>query len=396
MIQLTGPPRLTSTSQSQPIPGGRRAAGRLARLCLIGLRAVDDGELQRLVARSDADSILALAAHHRIEGWLYERLRTVRGVDADLVRALKVGRDWAARRHLYGVWQLGRVRSVLETAGIPWVIVKGPILAELLYGSPGLRTYHDLDVLVKPRDFRGAVESLEGDGAVLMDRNWPLLLRERRGQVHLKLHGGMELDLHWDLVNVHRRRMTIDTQALLSRRVEVEVGGLRVPTLEAADGLIHIAVHAAVSGGDLLVWIKDIERAVAVRPPSWDDVVARSRAWRVSGAVGLMLERARRVLQAGVPQSVPAELLGAKRLSLVQAMDRRAPVEASRGGPSPARFMARLIGHGAVDGMVVLGQRVFRHFDPREPQRSSPFTPAGDIHDREAYLSAVEAAAPDA
>jgi hypothetical protein len=371
----------------------RRAAMRLVRLGVTRDPTTGTEAIERLLDHVDEDVVLDLAAHHRIEGLLYERLRTVPAAPAGLVAALKAQRDSAAQRHLYGLWQLGRVQAALDDAGVPWVVVKGPVLVELLYGAAGRRTYHDLDVLVRPSDFRTAVERLQAIGGRLLDRNWPLLHRERRGQVHVELHPGMSLDLHWDLVNVHRRRMSIDTGALLDRRVRLDVGGVSAPTLDTADSVIHLAVHAALSGGDLLVWLKDVERAVAVRPPSWDEVVARSAAWRVSGPVAVILERARTIVGADVPESVPARLIGRRRLELIRRIDRRWMLDAPPGGPTPARFMARLIGHGPTGGLLVLWHRVFRHFDPREPHRSSPFAPAGSPHDRDAYFEAVETGA---
>jgi hypothetical protein len=175
------------------------------------------------------------------------------------------------------------------------------------------------------------------------------------------------------------------------RRVRVDLGGHPVPTLDPADSLIHLAVHAALSGGDRLVWIKDIERAVVIRRPDWEELVARSREWRVNGPVGVMLHRARVLLDAPVPRHVPKSLIGARRYRLVERIDRRWPVEASRGGPAPGRVMPRVIGYGVGGGAAVLLRRALRHFDPREPWRSSPFTPAGDANDRDAFLAAVSA-----
>jgi hypothetical protein len=370
----------------------RFAAGALIRRCLANAESPIVAELIDLLRQSGEDAVLRVANYHRVEGWLYECLRGVPAASGSLLATLKAQRNWAAQRHLHGAWQLHRVAELLDGCNVRWAIVKGPVLAELLHGSGGRRTYHDLDVLVHPADFARAIDAMEAAGGRLLDRNWELLRRERRGQVHLELQGGIELDLHWNLVNVHRRHLNIDTAAVLARRAVIEIASRPVHTLDAVDSVIHLAVHAALSGGDRLVWIKDIERAVAVRPPDWDELIARSREWRVAGPVGVMLHRARALLDAPVPRSVPANLIGRRRHRLVERIDRRWPVEASRGGPAPGRVMARIIGHGLFGGAAVLFSRGVRHFDPREPWRSSPFTPAGDVRDRDAYLAAVTAA----
>jgi hypothetical protein len=379
-------------SRGRPSDAQRRTAGRLLRWSLRNPTAdlaVDPGALLRQV---DEPTLVLLASYHKCEGWLYEALRVLPAVPPSLLASLKAARNWAAQRHLHAVWQLGRLMPVLEGVGIPWAVVKGPVLAEAIHMGAGRRTYDDLDLLVDPAGFRRVVDALEQHAGRVLDRNWALLRHERRGQVHFGLHGGLELDLHWNLINVHRRRMRIDTPVLLDRRQTVDVGGRPTPTLDPTDSLIHLAIHAAVSGGDRLVWLKDLERAVAVRPPAWHELVARSRDWRVAPAVGLMLGRARAVLHADVPAEVPVDLVGRARARLIAGIERRAALEASIGGPIPSRFLARTLGHGLAGGAAVLARRAARHFDPRGQTRYSAYSMRGTGADREAFFEDVESA----
>ncbi len=47
-----------------------------------------------------------------------------------------------------GAAQLTEMRDLLEGAGVPWLVMKGPPMAERLYGSGAIRPSRDLDVLV--------------------------------------------------------------------------------------------------------------------------------------------------------------------------------------------------------------------------------------------------------
>lgn len=369
----------------------RRAAGALLRHCLIGEPPADQSVTTRLLARTTDSSLLAMARYHGAGGWLYESVRGLPVASTTLLAGLEEDHRSVVRWHLHGLWQLARIGKTLQTAGARWVAVKGAVLVDTLHGPLGRRPYKDLDVLVHPHDFGVALAALQADGGVLLDRNWPLLRREQRAQVHLAMPSGIEIDLHWDLVNVNRRRMAIDTGVILDRSAVVDLGGFSVPTLDPADSVIHLAVHAAVSGGDKLMWLKDIERSAAIRPPDWEAVVERAIEWRVAGPVGLMLLRALDVLAAEIPADVPTRLLGTRLARFARFVDRLEPLEASPGGPTPARVLARAIGHGVIGGAVVMAHRLIRHFDPREPARSSPFTAVGNTGDRELYLHTVSA-----
>jgi hypothetical protein len=295
----------------------------------------------------------------------------------------------AVRNHIRVLWDLNHIRPIMDRTGVAWAVLKGPAVVDLLYGAAGQRTYQDLDLLVDPSGFADVLAALQQSGSPLLDRNWRMLRREMRGQVHLVLQGGTPLDLHWDLINDHRGRMSIDAQEVLSRTDRADLGGILAPTLDPTDMLIHLAVHASVSGGDKLVWLKDLERAVIVRPPSWDAVVERSRAWNVAAPAGLILARAHRILNASVPSWVPHQLLGSRLARITQVVDRISPPEQSLGGPTPGRLLARTIGHGVLGGSRMLLERWFAHLDPREPEASSPFTAAGDRGDQAAFMHGV-------
>jgi hypothetical protein len=146
--------------------------------------------------------------------------------------------------------------------------VKGPALAAVAYRRPDLRAYKDLDLLVPAPVFEDAVRLLEANGIPLLDRNWTLVSHEVRGQLHLQLPMGTVTDLHWHLVNQYRDRLRIPMGELFDRSRRVEVGGRPVSVLDPVDGLIHICLHAALSGGERLIWLKDLDllrRKVHVR-----------------------------------------------------------------------------------------------------------------------------------
>ena len=56
---------------------------------------------------------------------------------------------------------LARVGAVLDAAGIPWLVFKGPVLSSSVYCDSGMRRYSDLDVLVPPDRFADAVAAME-------------------------------------------------------------------------------------------------------------------------------------------------------------------------------------------------------------------------------------------
>jgi hypothetical protein len=367
----------------------RELAGRLMTACLRDDAALRSTADDPPLSDAAASLLIQLATYHGVAGSVYEGLRSLPGVSPATLEPLHEHYTAAARNHIRVLWELDRLQPVVDGTGVRWAVIKGPAVVDLLYGTAGRRTYQDLDLLVDPAGFLDVLLALQESGSRLLDRNWRMIRREMRGQVHLILPGGTPLDLHWDLINDHRRPMSIDTGEILSRAERVDLGGLVVPTPDPTDSLVHLAVHASVSGGDKLVWLKDLERSIVRRPPSWDAVVDRAKRWKVASPVGLLLTRANAILDADVPAWVLSQLLSRRLARIAQRVDQISPPEQSLGGPTPGRLFARAIGHGLIGGSFLILERLFAHMDPREPEASSPFTPAGDASDQAAFLRAI-------
>jgi hypothetical protein len=344
------------------------------------------------VDRATPRVILGLAAYHGVSGLLYEWLREGPPLPAALADALKARFSDAVRRHMLATAELTKVAGALEARRVPWAAVKGPVLVESLYeGRPGRRGYFDIDVLVDPAAFGEAVAALDELGASLLDRNWRMLRRDLRGEVLYRLPSGTPLDLHWQLVNMYRLRMRVDTAGILRRAGPVRLATRPVPTLDPADGTAYLALHAALSGGDRLLWLKDIERAVSVWQPEWETVIERARAWRVAPAVGLMLARSRDVLGAAIPDQVTAGLIGPVSTRLASLVERVSPWAYGMGRTAaPTRLLARSVGHGLAAGSAWVAWRSVRNLDPRQERRSSAFRETGTREDWEAFVQAVE------
>src|SRR5438552_3724800 len=331
---------------------------------------------------------------------LYRLLR-VQGNDAVLVIGLAGDRpsteaQASVHRHLRSTWELSQLKPMLDGTGVPWAVVKGPAAVELLYGGRGGRLYHDLDVLVDPSGFSQVLAALEANGLQQLDRNWAVLRREMRGEVHYRGASPLEIDLHWNLINMYRGRFRMPTRELLQRAVVVHLAGAEVCTLDPTDSLIHLCLHAAISGGDRIMWLKDIERAVTVRTPVWDDVVSRSRRWNVAAPVGLMLSRSAQFLGAQLPAGLIRDLISPGAMRLIRAVDRLFPWQRALGRlTSPNRLMARSIGQGPVRGAAWLVVRSIRNLDPDQERASSSFTPGGTEGDRAAFIESVMASEAD-
>jgi Uncharacterised nucleotidyltransferase len=295
------------------------------------------------VEPAHAAELVAAAHYHRVDGYVLRALAPGCAPD-DVLATLGAEVSGSVARHMRSLADERRVRAALEPIGVGHLVVKGPVLAEHHHGGADLRSYRDLDLLVHGSDLRTAVAALTGLGWGLVDRNWEFLAEVLAGEVHLTSSLGTAVDLHWQLLfrASLRREIPVDADAMMARSRVVRVAGAPMRTLDPVDTVLHLCLHAAQSGGHRLIWLKDVERAIAVDQPDWDVLVQRARHYGLGPISALVLRRSRAALGADVPAAVLRDLSGSRSLSAAMAVaDAVTPAERATSRGSPARLLAK-------------------------------------------------------
>src|SRR5262249_16674154 len=130
--------------------------------------------------------------------------------------------------------------------GIEALVLKGPALAHGVYATPELRSFCDVDLLVRGRDFDAASRLLTARGCVAhyTEPRRNFTARFGKGVCH-STPAGFELDLHRSFV-AGPFGMALDTEALFQESQRVEIAGVSVGTLATTDQLLHAAAHAVL------------------------------------------------------------------------------------------------------------------------------------------------------
>jgi hypothetical protein len=328
-----------------------------------------------VVARADLARLVTAAIYHSIEPAVYLCIRDVCDPMRPELDELRQRHMRQVVTHLQALADLRLVGSTLDAISVPWVVVKGPVLAEVYWRRPDARHYGDLDVVVAPSALPAALDALMAAGAHLLDVNWGMILRRMRGELSLRLPAGTVLDLHWHVVNEVevRRRFNFDMDAMFARRRFVPLGPSHVPTWDACDSVFHVAYHAAASGAHRLVWLKDLALCLADPTLDWDDLLRRARHVGVDAVLAATASRAGRVLDVPLPQEIRHQLRHqAPWLVLTAAADRLAPpVHQPRTGPS-----GRAV-YQSLRGTLPATASAFAHAIPTVVQARREHTPTG-------------------
>jgi hypothetical protein len=357
--------------------------------------------MSSMVSGRSLEELESRAVYHGVGNLVFLSLRSLPGLDPEPVDQL--GRRYVGGnlRHLQALGDLACLGQTFTSEGIPWLVFKGPVLGELVYPRPDLRSYRDLDIVVPRADFGAAVMALEAAGAKLLDRNWEFLLERRVGQLHFELPMGTLADVHWHVLNrgEMRRSLSVSMDGLLRRARQVELNGTSLLTFEPVDSLLHLCVHAAVSGAVRLVWMKDIERAIAAGGIDWDEFCDRAREWQAAGPIAAVLARVRRVLDFALPDAIMPRLSSSPwGRAADRAVDALWPVESltDAGGPA-ASWMRYRRDSFATGRRTLLARRASQRAlevsggEDEETTAVTIFRPSGDDTTKARFFELVRA-----
>ena len=228
----------------------------------------------------------------------------------------KMLRDFAVPRYLQRVRRerimkaaLQRVLITLSERKVPVAVLKGPYVA-LSYRNPSLRSYTDLDLLVRREDLNRALEIIETDPAVggippkrpRADKR-DILFREPSGD-------SFNLDLHWDLFSYTQllgcaAGATDWAWDKAVHEPDHELGPLWHLPREAQ--LAFLSTHAILDHRFRLILFRDIAE-LARTDVDWHRLVEFCRAWQLRSWTYLALQIAHDVSGAPIPTSILEDL----------------------------------------------------------------------------------------
>ena len=256
------------------------------------------------------ETVLELAAYHRLVPLLYVHIRDhASDLAPEGVQALL--RDAAMSRTVQVLFlssEMGRIAKRLQQDNIPFLVLKGPSLAEA-FGDISQRPFVDNDLLVRRADFKRVGEALLALGFGRREQG-PL-----QTAAYLFVHGeytfgraiGTQIstaDIHTDLVPIgYPYKVPFET--LLARARSLDIAGVSAPVLSWEDLFIALSVNALKDQWNRLRLASDLAEVGAL--VDWSVIRDQSARGRCLRAVRLAVLVAVDEVDAAFPEDVVAD-----------------------------------------------------------------------------------------
>ena len=171
--------------------------------------------------------------------------------------------------------------DVFDAEGIEYRVLKGPAYAHTVYADPAVRSYGDIDVLVRSRDIDRTITTLLAAGATRPAAELrPGFDRRFSKGVTLVLPTEYQLDLHRTFV-AGPLGLTVDLDSLFDRAIAFDLAGRMLPALAREERFLHACYHAAL-GNDppRLAALRDVAEITLDEELDVDRVHAVMERWQ--------------------------------------------------------------------------------------------------------------------
>jgi len=296
---------------------------------LVALARSEDVPADRVAALLqrdlDWDRLIRLAGAHDVIPFLYHHLKgRADAVPADVLQDLRAIYFHQFRRSIQIRGELPRLLAHLDDHGIEALPFKGPVLAALAYRDENLRTFTDLDLLIRKGDVERTIGALTAAGFKAKnplqpnyDTTWDTYAPWHRthGNVNGYVRdegtpGALHLDIHWGLASRYFL-FPMEPDELWTRRTSVTLDhGATVSTFSPEDTLLFQCMHAAKDAYYRLGHICDLAELLRTHPDlDVATVLERAHALRSEQMVLLGLRLSHTVLDAPLPSPIRRRVL---------------------------------------------------------------------------------------
>jgi len=236
------------------------------RLILAYLSATDADtrkrDIERLLQQKPAwDEFLSLCMRHKVAQQIYYRMDSEEkaALPESVSAELKDHYQKNRRRAMEFISETIRLLGIFKKNRISVLSIKGPELAQWVYGDVGVRHVGDLDLLISPEDFDKAdrliqEEAYEAVTAGLIHKNQ--LKRLMPDAEYYSYRRRIYIELHWRLTP--RKLLPLSPTELFNHSITNKIGGFPVQTLGPEDRILHLLVHGSDHAWFRLKWLNDM------------------------------------------------------------------------------------------------------------------------------------------
>jgi hypothetical protein len=223
-------------------------------------------DFKNLTAHTDPSKLLQALKNHRLYPSFYKRWKNIHTDSLpssqwqQFSSSLKQITEYNRLQMLQKATTLLKIIAAFKKNQIPTITLKGPALAQQLYGDVAMKASLDLDILIPQSYFSTAAETLKSIGFIA-DVPYSLTPRQELYLLNNFHHyaftnGSTSVEMHWQL-NTNKYMAARPIDEYFHNPSYCKIAGTQVPVLNSSQLIEYLAIHGSYHAWARLDWLYD-------------------------------------------------------------------------------------------------------------------------------------------
>jgi len=266
--------------------------------------ANDKSKLQALTHPDlDWNWITATALEHGVAPLLYWNTKGLNGIPTNAVQTLEEDYYVTLLRNNHRLNSLQTVLHAFDQASIPAIVLKGAMLAVVLYPDVGLRPFSDIDILINQAQLEDAETILERLGYIELHRSerprdWHR--RVVKYEKHLSyVKDDTTIELHWNFSN-YSDKQQIPISELFETAQQTDIGMILAPDKMLLHFCFHLHRHTyypLIRLCDVALLLNRYSKSI-----NWKHLIYQAKNWRVTLPLACVMHRLKDLWGYEIPE----------------------------------------------------------------------------------------------
>ncbi len=271
---------------------------------------------------NDWTLVYEIAQNQRVLPFLYINIKNIlhAQIPGKIFEKFKTAYLDVSARNLYLSSFLLRLIGLFNHNSVNVLPLKGPVIAQDLYGDINLRGFSDLDILVDTVDAVKAwsilLENKFQPELTLDIKQFKKFIKHEDNISFLDPTGKISVELHWELSGFYLSK-PLSLRHVEKNLTRIPILNKKIPHLSSENLLIYLCIHGAKHGWEFLEQICCVAELIKNKEINWRIVNETALNWQSKRMLGIGLYLSWKVLDAPVPDSVVFEIKKDKKIPVL-------------------------------------------------------------------------------
>ncbi|MET1179934.1 nucleotidyltransferase family protein [Peribacillus simplex] len=274
---------------------------------------------KELVKDIDWDLFLILVNHHRVYPLIYLKIKNIDNkiIPSRVLRILHKKYKENTFKMLLLSSEMEKISKVFTEKKIRLLFLKGPVIAEDIYGDISLRTSKDLDILIPTNDLSKAdklmlFQGYKREQSIVSFDNWRWMTHH---VTYYHPQKEVQIEIHWRLHPAPGKEPSFED--LWKRKRVSALTTYGVHFLGKEDLLTYLVSHGARHGWFRLRWLVDIDKIIRKRINDKEYISILLKESVHNDYIGQAIVLANKLLNTPIPEEI-------KSISKVKRINKKA------------------------------------------------------------------------